>query len=48
MSGLTSAIQSLAEVTMPPCAVPLRTYKVVLQGGDIYVDLDKNAAGEAA
>jgi nitrite reductase/ring-hydroxylating ferredoxin subunit len=36
------------EVKAPPCAVPLRTYKVVLQGGDIYVDLDQNAAGEPA
>ena len=36
------------EVKAPPCSVPLRTYKVLLQGGDIYVDLDKNAAGEPA
>ncbi|HUI13226.1 MAG TPA: non-heme iron oxygenase ferredoxin subunit [Xanthobacteraceae bacterium] len=36
------------EVTAPPCAVPLRTYKVLLQNGDICVDLDKNAAGEPA
>ena len=35
-------------VKAPPCSFALRTYKVVLQGDDIYVDLDKNAAGEAA
>jgi len=35
-------------VKAPPCEVPLRTYKVVLQDGDIYVDLDRNAAGELA
>jgi nitrite reductase/ring-hydroxylating ferredoxin subunit len=35
-------------VTAPPCAVALRTYKVVLQDGDVCVDLDRNAAGEAA
>ena len=35
-------------VKAPPCSFALRTYKVVLQGGDVYVDLDKNAAGEAA
>lgn len=36
------------EVKAPPCSFALRTYKVVLQGDDVYVDLDKNAAGEAA
>jgi nitrite reductase/ring-hydroxylating ferredoxin subunit len=36
------------EVTSPPCAFALRTYKVVLQGDDIFVDVDKNAAGEPA
>jgi len=36
------------EVKAPPCSFALRTYKVVLQGGDVYVDLDRNAAGEAA
>jgi ethylbenzene dioxygenase ferredoxin subunit len=36
------------EVRAPPCAVALRTYKVVLQGHDIFVDLDCNAAGEPA
>ena len=35
-------------VTAPPCAVPLRTYKVVLQGNDVCVDLDRDAAGELA
>jgi nitrite reductase/ring-hydroxylating ferredoxin subunit len=33
-------------VTAPPCELPLRTYKVVLQGDDIFADLDCNAAGE--
>jgi nitrite reductase/ring-hydroxylating ferredoxin subunit len=33
-------------VTAPPCELPLRTYKVVLQGDDIFADLDRNAAGE--
>jgi ethylbenzene dioxygenase ferredoxin component len=36
------------EVKAPPCSVALRTYKVVLQGDDIYVDLDCDAAGEPA
>jgi nitrite reductase/ring-hydroxylating ferredoxin subunit len=35
-------------VTAPPCELPLRTYKVVLQGDDIFADLDRNAAGEPA
>jgi nitrite reductase/ring-hydroxylating ferredoxin subunit len=35
-------------VEAPPCLVPLRTYKVVLQGDDIFADLDRNAAGEPA
>ena len=35
-------------VKSPPCSVALRTYKVVLQGDDVYVDLDRNAAGEPA
>jgi nitrite reductase/ring-hydroxylating ferredoxin subunit len=33
-------------VVAPPCEVPLRTYKVVLEGDDIFADLDYNAAGE--
>ena len=36
------------EVKAPPCSFALRTYKVLLQDGDVYVDLDKNAAGEPA
>ena len=35
-------------VKAPPCAVPLRTYKVVLQGDGVYVDLERDAAGEVA
>jgi nitrite reductase/ring-hydroxylating ferredoxin subunit len=33
-------------VVAPPCEVPLRTYKVVLEGDDVLVDLAHNAAGE--
>ena len=36
------------KVMQPPCEVPLRTYKVVLQGDDIFVDLERDAAGEPA
>jgi nitrite reductase/ring-hydroxylating ferredoxin subunit len=36
------------EVKAPPCAVALRTYKVELNGDDVLVDLDRNAAGELA
>ena len=35
-------------VVQPPCSVSLRTYHVVLQGDDIFVDLDRDAAGEPA
>jgi nitrite reductase/ring-hydroxylating ferredoxin subunit len=35
-------------VKAPPCAMALRTYKVLLQGDDVFVDLDKDAAGEPA
>jgi len=35
-------------VKAPPCELPLRTYKVVLQGDDIYADLDRDAAGAPA
>jgi nitrite reductase/ring-hydroxylating ferredoxin subunit len=35
-------------VKAPPCALALRTYKVLLQGDDVCVDLDKDAAGELA
>ncbi len=33
-------------VVDPPCEVPLRTYRVVLEGDDICADLSRNAAGE--
>jgi nitrite reductase/ring-hydroxylating ferredoxin subunit len=36
------------EVVDPPCEVPLRTYQVVLKGDDIFVDLNRTAAGETA
>jgi nitrite reductase/ring-hydroxylating ferredoxin subunit len=36
------------EVKAPPCSFALRTYKVELQGDDVFVDLDRNAAGEPA
>jgi len=36
------------EVKSPPCSLALRTYQVVLQGDDVCVDLDKDAAGEPA
>ena len=35
-------------VKAPPCSFALRTYKVLLQGDDVYVDLDKDATGEPA
>lgn len=35
-------------VEAPPCELALRTYKVVLQGDAVCVDLDLNAAGESA
>jgi nitrite reductase/ring-hydroxylating ferredoxin subunit len=35
-------------VKAPPCSIALRTYKVLLQGDEVYVDLDKDAAGEPA
>jgi ethylbenzene dioxygenase ferredoxin component len=35
-------------VKAPPCALALRTYKVLLQGDYIYVNLDCDAAGEPA
>jgi nitrite reductase/ring-hydroxylating ferredoxin subunit len=35
-------------VKSPPCSFALRTYKVVPQGDDIFVDLDRDAAGEPA
>jgi len=36
------------EVVAPPCEVPLRTYQVLVQGDDIFIDLMRNAAGEPA
>ena len=36
------------EATAPPCSIALRTYKVVLQGDDVFADLDRDAAGEPA
>jgi len=35
-------------VKAPPCSIPLGTYKVELQGDDVFVDLDRDAAGEPA
>jgi nitrite reductase/ring-hydroxylating ferredoxin subunit len=35
-------------VKAPPCSIALRTYKVILQGEDVCVDLDRDAAGEPA
>ncbi len=35
-------------VKAPPCEVALRTYKVLLQDGDIYIDRDRDAAGAPA
>jgi nitrite reductase/ring-hydroxylating ferredoxin subunit len=31
------------DVVAPPCAVSLRTYKVIVRGEDIFIDLDKAA-----
>lgn len=27
------------EVTAPPCMIPIRTYKVVLEGGDVLIEV---------
>lgn len=35
-------------VKAPPCEVALRTYKVVLKDGDVFADLDRDAAGDPA
>jgi len=35
-------------VKAPPASVALRTYKVELQGDDVFVDLDRDAAGAPA
>jgi nitrite reductase/ring-hydroxylating ferredoxin subunit len=34
------------DVVAPPCEVPLRTYRVVIEGDDVLVDFAHNAAGE--
>jgi len=34
------------KVVQPPCEIPLRTYRVVRNGDDVFVDLGRNAAGE--
>ena len=31
------------EVVQAPCSIPLRTYKVVVQDGKLFVDLEKTA-----
>ena len=36
------------EVKSPPTSFRLLTYEVLLQGDDVYIDLDKSAAGEPA
>jgi len=33
-------------VVQPPCELPLRTYRVTLKDGGVFVDLKRNAAGE--
>jgi len=35
-------------VKAPPCSFALRTYHVVLQDGDVLVDLDRDASGDPA
>jgi ethylbenzene dioxygenase ferredoxin component len=35
-------------VKAPPCSVALRTYKVLIRGDEVFVDLDRDAAGELA
>jgi ethylbenzene dioxygenase ferredoxin component len=35
-------------VKAPPCSVALRTYKVLIQGDEVFADLDRDAAGELA
>jgi nitrite reductase/ring-hydroxylating ferredoxin subunit len=32
------------EAVQPPCFTPLRTYKVIVENGEVKVDLDKTAA----
>jgi nitrite reductase/ring-hydroxylating ferredoxin subunit len=33
------------EAVLPPCSIPLRTYKVVVENGEVKVDLEKEAGG---
>ena len=33
------------EVVQPPCFTPLRTYKVAVKDGRVFVDLEKEAGG---
>ena len=33
------------EAVQAPCFTPLRTYKVEVRGGQVFVDLDKEAGG---
>ena len=33
----------MGEVVSPPCSIPLRTYKVIVKGDQVCVDLDKKA-----
>jgi nitrite reductase/ring-hydroxylating ferredoxin subunit len=35
-------------VKAPPSSIKLRTYKVIMDGDDIHVDLDRDASGELA
>ena len=32
-------------VEAPPCSIPLRTYKVTVREGQVWVDFDKEAGG---
>jgi nitrite reductase/ring-hydroxylating ferredoxin subunit len=34
------------EARQAPCEIPLRTYQVTLRDEDVFVDLNRNAAGE--
>jgi ethylbenzene dioxygenase ferredoxin component len=36
------------EAVAAPCEIPLRTYQVISKGEDVFVDLDRNAAGDVA
>ena len=28
------------EVVAPPCMVPLKTYRTIVEGGDVYIEID--------